>query len=451
MIRAHSLVKFAPFAPLVAASGMAALLGLFASGCGGSSSPASPPQTPSTGLPPAVAASGTAPPPAATEASALPPPAPAAEAGAKAGPQVTPPPADSNPFAGAAFYVDPGYVAKVESSVKEFPADAELLKKVTTVPTAVWLDSIKAVGAVSKTLDAALAKQKKAGQPVVTVFVLYDLPERDCSAVASNGELSLANGGEKKYQKEFVDKIAAAFKAHPKQRIVAVLEPDSLANIATNLSVPKCAAAEQVYRHSVAYAVKTLAMPGVSVYLDAAHAGWLGWSKNRERIAKIYSEVLTEAGGADKIRGFATNVSNYDTLTPGDLAKLEPSDPCTDELTYVKILDASLTEAGIVGKGFIIDTSRNGRAGIRTKSGSWCNVHGAGLGERPQAAPAPLIDAYYWIKPPGDADGSSEPGKPGYDENCSTKSPDAEQGAPHAGAWFGKYFLELAKNANPPL
>jgi cellulose 1,4-beta-cellobiosidase len=379
----------------------------------------------------------------------LPPPVAAAEV--KAAAQVTPPSKEGNPFIGAHFYVDPAYVAKVESSIKESPADAALLKKVETFPTAIWLDSIKSVASIPKTMDAAAAQQKKDGQPVVTVFAIYDLPERDCAAVASNGELSIANGGEKRYQKEFIDKIAAAFKAHPKQRIVAIIEPDSLPNVATNLNVPKCAAAEAVYRHSIAYAVKTLAMPNVSLYLDAAHAGWLGWVKNREKIAKIFSEVLAEAGGPGAIRGFATNVSNYDTVTAGDIPKIEPTDPATDELTYVKILDQSLTEAGIAGKGFIIDTSRNGRAGIRTKSGSWCNVKGAGLGERPQATPAPLIDAYFWIKPPGDADGSSDPSSPGFDENCGPKSPDSEQGAPRAGAWFGKYFIELAKNANPPL
>jgi cellulose 1,4-beta-cellobiosidase len=379
----------------------------------------------------------------------LPPPSAAAEV--KRAVQVTPPSKEGNPFVGAHFFVDPAYVAKVESSIKESPADAALLRKVEAFPTAIWLDSIKSAATVSKTLDASAAQQKKEGQPVVTVFAVYDLPERDCSAVASNGELSIANGGEKRYQKEFIDKIAAAFKAHPKQRIAVVLEPDSLPNVATNLNVPKCAAAEAVYRRSIAYAVKTLAMPGVSLYLDAAHAGWLGWSKNRATIAKIFSEVLDEAGGPEKIRGFATNVSNYDTLTPGDLRKLEPSDPATDELAYVKILDESLTEVGITGKGFIVDTSRNGRAGIRTKSGSWCNVKGAGLGERPQATPAPLVDAYLWVKPPGDADGGSDPAVPGFDENCGPKSPDSEQGAPRAGAWFGKYFIELAKNADPPL
>lgn len=425
--------------------------------CGGSAPPsAAPSQAAPTqsaaALPPPATAPGAAAAPATAEASnALPPPS-AAPGVTKTEVQLTPPPQEGNPFVGAHLYIDPAYVAKVESSVKEAGADAALVKKVEAFSTAVWLDSIKAAGTVSKTLDDAAAQQKKAGVPVVTVFAVYDLPERDCSAVASNGELTIANGGEKRYQKEFIDKIAAAFKAHPKQRVVAVVEPDSLPNIATNLSVPKCAAAEAVYRRSVAYAIKTLALPNVSLYLDAAHAGWLGWSGNRGKIAKIFSEVLAEAGGSGKIRGFATNVSNYDTLKGGDLAKLQPTDPCPDELTYVQLLNASVTEAGIAGKAFIIDTSRNGRSGIRTNSGSWCNIKGAGLGERPQASPAPFIDAYYWIKPPGDSDGGADLAKPGYDEMCGgPKAPDSAPGAPRAGQWFGSYFIELVKNANPPL
>ncbi|MDP9037584.1 MAG: glycoside hydrolase family 6 protein, partial [Myxococcota bacterium] len=376
---------------------------------------------------------------------------PSAAAGAKPTVTVVPPPEEGNPFTGAQFYIDPAYVAKVESTIKAAPGEAALLKKVEAYPTAIWLDSIRMVGTVSKTLDDAAAQQKKAGKPVVTVFVIYDLPERDCAAAASNGELTKANGGEKRYEKDYIDKIAAAFHAHPSQRIVAVVEPDSLANLATNMGVPKCAAADQVYRHSVAYAIKTLALPNVSLYLDAAHAGWLGWNGNRSKIATIYADVLAQAGGAGKIRGFATNVSNYDTLKGGDIARLEPSDPCPDELTYTERLAASLAEAGINGKGFVIDTSRNGRSGIKSKSGSWCNVKGAGLGERPQASPGRLIDAYWWIKPPGDSDGASDPSMPGFDENCSAKAADAAPGAPHAGQWFGAYFIELAKNATPPL
>jgi cellulose 1,4-beta-cellobiosidase len=193
-----------------------------------------------------------------------------------------------------------------------------------------------------------------------------------------------------------------------------------------------------------------LSMPNVWLYLDVAHAGWLGWSRNRTRLASLVKDVLVAAGGADRIHGFATNVSNYDPLRDGDLARLEPSDPCPDERTYVEKLSATLAEAGITGKGFLVDTSRNGR-GARSKSGSWCNVAGAGLGERPRASPAPGIDAYMWIKPPGGSDGGSDPAKPGFDPSCGPDSPDSMPGAPPAGQWFPAHLFGLIDHASPPL
>ena len=93
----------------------------------------------------------------------------------------------------------------------------------------------------------------------------------------------------------------------------------------------------------------------------------------------------------------------------------------------------------------LIDTSRNGWGGTarptgpgpttsvdtyvdggridrRIHVGNWCNQSGAGLGERPKAAPAAGIDAYVWMKPPGESDGSStaipnDEGK-GFDRMC---------------------------------
>jgi cellulose 1,4-beta-cellobiosidase len=282
----------------------------------------------------------------------------------------------------------------------------------------------------------------------VTVLVLYDMPGRDCAAAASAGELDLG-GGESRYKTEFIDPIASQLRAHPSTRIVAILEPDSLANIATNLGAGRCAAAEPAYRRSIAYAVRTLSMPHVSIYLDAAHAGWLGWDANRAKIARVFREVLDEAGGVGLIRGFSTNVSNFNTLGDGDGKRLEPSNPCPDELTYVDRLTVSLAEVGITGKGFIVDTGRNGRGGIRAKWGVWCNVRGAGLGERPRASPAPGIDAFYWVKPPGESDGASEPSTPGYDAACATEG--SAPGAPRAGQWFTSYFVQLVENANPPM
>jgi cellulose 1,4-beta-cellobiosidase len=354
--------------------------------------------------------------------------------------------APANPFEGAHLYVDPAWTRNVEGVATADPAHAALVRKVAQVPTAVWIDSIARTGLVAKTLDAVAATHDPA---MVPVFVLYDLPNRDCAAKSSAGELAVEKDGEKRYAAEVVDPIAAAFRAHASQRAIIVVEPDSLPNIATNLNNPKCAASDHAYRASIAYAVKSFAMPNVSVYLDAAHSGWLGWDGNRDKIAKVFSEVLTAAGGADKIRGFAINVSGYGAIDGDASKKLEKSNPCDNETVYADKLAESLAKVGVTDKGFIIDTSRDGVPYARTKGGNWCNVKNAGFGPRPRVQPSPRVDAYVWIKPPGESDGTSDPKSARYDTNCSSE--DAMPNAPEAGTFFTAYFTSLAQKANPPL
>jgi len=350
-----------------------------------------------------------------------------------------------NPFEGATYFVNPEYSNRVDAVAKAHPAEAPALHNVAKVPTAIWLDTIERAKSVSSILESA-ASQAGDGHTPLSVFVVYDLPNRDCSAKASAGELTSEAGGEERYRTQFIDKIAEQFAGYPNQRIVVVLEPDSLPNLATNMSVLRCAQSDGVYRRSIAYAISKLAMPHVSVYMDAAHAGWLGWDGNRAKIAKIFKEVLALSGGAQNIRGFSTNVSNFNTLSDGEGKRLGPSNPCPDELTYVSKLSASLEREGITGKQFIIDTARNGRP-VRSSWGNWCNIKNAGIGERPQASPANLIDAYFWIKPPGESDGVSDSKQPRFDTACS--SADSAPGAPQAGQWFETYFRELVQNANP--
>jgi cellulose 1,4-beta-cellobiosidase len=361
------------------------------------------------------------------------------------------PASTANPFVGARFYVNPAYAAEVEETAAKSPANAARLRAAARFPTAVWLNSIATARHANRVLDEAAAQQGASGasgEPVLVVFVLYDLPGRDCAAASSAGELGLDAEGEKRYEHEFVDVAAAAFRAHPAQRIVAVLEPDSLANVATNLDKPRCAAAEPTYRRAIAYALGAVSMPNVSAYLDAAHAGWLGWDDNRRRIARVFAEVRGAAGPGTRLRGVSVNVSNYDPLAAA-AQEGASGNPCPDELTYARKLGDSLAEAGLQDMAVVVDTSRNGRTGIRSQPGSWCNVRGAGLGERPRAAPQPGIDAYFWIKPPGESDGTSDATAPRYDASCS--APDSAPGAPQAGVFFPSYFADLVANANPPL
>ncbi|HMC95056.1 MAG TPA: glycoside hydrolase family 6 protein [Polyangia bacterium] len=354
-----------------------------------------------------------------------------------------------NPFEGAHLYINPDYAKTVEGLAVAHPDDAALLKKMATFPTAIWLSWIADTKDVGRYLDDALAQQKASGKPEVVTFVVYDLPNRDCNAASSAGELSADDTGEAGYQHRYIDVIAAAFAAHPDVRIAAVLEPDSLANLVTNLQNPKCEAAQGIYKRGIAYAITKLSLPNVFLYLDAAHAGWLGWPKNLGRSVTMYKEVLTMAGGADRIRGFALNVSNYDPAKDATNPKRQLDAAPDDELGYVGDLSKALDAAGITGKGFVIDTGRDGKGYIRSSPGNWCNIKGAGLGERPRAAPAPKVDAYLYIKVPGESDGTADAKATRFDENCVSE--DATPGAPEAGKMFDAYLINLLKNATPPL
>ena len=67
-----------------------------------------------------------------------------------------PPPTDEksgNPFAGATQAVNPDYVAKVEGTAKANPVEAQDIRKVEAIPTAVWLDSIASVSVVSRRIQ----------------------------------------------------------------------------------------------------------------------------------------------------------------------------------------------------------------------------------------------------------------------------------------------------------
>jgi cellulose 1,4-beta-cellobiosidase len=88
---------------------------------------------------------------------------------------------------------------------------------------------------------------------------------------------------------------------------VAVIEPDSLANLVTNLSDSNCANAEATYKSSVIYAMQQLNSVGVYMYLDAGHAGWLGWPANITPAAQLFGQLYQSAGSPQFVRGLATS------------------------------------------------------------------------------------------------------------------------------------------------
>lgn len=163
---------------------------------------------------------------------------------------------------------------------------------------------------MASTLADIRTANKGATTPYAGLFVVYDLPDRDCAAAASNGELSYANGGAAKYQ-AYIDSIRKQLITYSDIRVLLVVEPDSLANLVTNLNVAKCANAKDNYLASTNYALKQLNLPNVAMYMDAGHAGWLGWAANLQPAADLFASVYKNASSPAAVRGLATNVANY--------------------------------------------------------------------------------------------------------------------------------------------
>lgn len=316
---------------------------------------------------------------------------------------------------------------------------------VAKIPTFTWFDVIAKV----PTLSTYLASAKAAGGKQLVQIVVYDLPDRDCAAAASNGEFSIANGGAAKY-KEYIDGIATAIKAYPDVRVVAVIEPDSLANMVTNMNVAKCANAASTYRSSTVYALQQLNLPNVWMYLDAGHAGWLGWPANLQPAANEFASIYNSAGKPAAVRGLATNVANFNALNAARAdPKITQSNPNYDENHYINALSPLLTNAGFPAK-FIVDQARSGVQEVRNEWGEWCNVDNTGFGTRPTTSTGnSLIDAIVWVKPGGESDGTSNTSAARYDLHCGVAT--AKKPAPEAGTWFQAYFAMLVQNANPAL
>jgi len=365
---------------------------------------------------------------------------------------------NGNPFLGVEFFLNPYYIYEVDEAIKQM-SDSSLIakaEKMKTFSNAVWLDTIKSMNEwLERNLRAAFYQQNLIGTPVLTVFVVYDLPGRDCHALASNGELLANDSDFERYKTEYIDVIEGHLMRYKNQPVVLIIEPDSLANMVTNLeTTAACRDSEKYYLEGHAYLIKKLGiLKHVAMYLDIGHAFWLGWDDNREGAAKVYSKVI-DSGSPGNVRGFASNVANYTPWEDPELSRGPDTEwnPCPDEKRYLEAMYKTFKDAGIKSVYFIDDTSRNGHKTDRKHPGEWCNQTGVGVGARPQANPISgmdYLDAFYWIKPLGESDGTSDETAERFDGYCGHET--AMKPAPEAGQWFQKHFEQGIENANPPL
>ncbi|MGR8010358.1 glycoside hydrolase family 6 protein [Streptomyces hypolithicus] len=299
-------------------------------------------------------------------------------------PQMRQQPKGSDPY-----WVNPeGTAAKQVAAYADEGDDekAALIRKIAEQPTGEWLAAENAEAQTKGYTEAAERADRDA------LLVLYNIPHRDC------GQFSKGGAADGNAYRAWVEGIAKGIGDRP---ATVILEPDAVLHL-----VDGCAPEEF---HAERYdllkgAIKRLKqLPKAKVYLDAGNAGW----KSPDSLF----EPLQRAGIADA-DGFSANVSNFQTT---EVSK-----------EFGKTLSVK-----VGNKPFVIDTSRNGK-GAYTEGDpkeNWCNPPGRALGEKPTTKTGDeLVDAYLWIKRPGESDG-----------DC--------KGGPKAGEWYPEYALELARNA----
>ncbi|KAF4172932.1 hypothetical protein CNMCM8694_007991 [Aspergillus lentulus] len=359
--------------------------------------------------------------------------------------------AGGNPFEGYQLYVNPYYASEVENLAIPSLTGSLVAKAsaVAKVPSFVWMDTSAKVSKMGEYLkDIKAMNDAGASPPIAGIFVVYNLPDRDCAALASNGELVIADGGVEKY-KAYIDSIREHIDNYPDTQIILVIELDSLANLVTNTAVPKCANAHDAYLECTNYALTKLSAPNVAMYLDAGHAGWLGWPANIGPAAQLYASVYKNASSPASVRGLVTNVANYNAFVATTCPSYTQGNAVCDEKSYINSFAPQLASAGFDAH-FIVDTGRNGKQPTGQLAwGDWCNVIGTGFGVRPTTDTGDkLVDAFVWVKPGGESDGTSDTSAKRYDAKCGLE--DALKPAPEAGSWFQAYFEQLLRNANPP-
>ncbi|MFJ5924394.1 glycoside hydrolase family 6 protein [Kitasatospora sp. NPDC092948] len=265
---------------------------------------------------------------------------------------------------GTQFYRDS--TSQVVKWVAANPGDSRtpvISKRIASQPQGIWFSNYRP-NTVTSDVRAVTAAAEQAGQ--TPVLVAYAIPNRDCGGASAGGAPDLAS------YDAWVTKFAAGLGS---SRSVVVLEPDSIA-------LTTCLSAQQQSDRfaSLARAVTAIhaASPAAKVYLDGGHSTWNSASEQANRL---------RSAGVLNADGFFTNVSNFNT-TPNEAA-------------FARNVLSALGNPGNLHA--VIDTSRNGNG---PAGSTWCDPSGRAIGNYPTASTGDsAIDAFLWIKPPGEADG----------------------------------------------
>ena len=363
-------------------------------------------------------------------------------------------------------------------------ADANLIKALIQTPQAVWFTK-----GTPKTVlqDVRNTVQHAADKGRVPILVAYNIPFRDCAQFSAGGATNVAD------YKAWINGFAAGI---GNNKAVVILEPDGLGIIPWYKQFrglpsqageyewcqPQEANAATAANDRFAmmnYAVDALkAHPNVSVYLDGTHSAWLGSGDAAHRLSqagvaradgfflnvsnyRLDSHLEKYGTWVSKCIAFATNpaswglghfdwcASQYYPASPNDFSTWG----LTDQWYTESVESQTWWYSESLLKHFVTDTSRNGQGPWTPPADypdpqDWCNPPDRGVGVRPTAnTGVALLDAYLWVKIPGESDGQCTRGL------GPTGTFDPEWGIvdPAPGQWFPEMALDLVHNANPAL
>jgi endoglucanase len=299
----------------------------------------------------------------------------------------------SGPRVGLKLWVSPNSPAAVQAQTWRRAGnkrDAALVSRIAAQPTFKWLTGGEqpARQVASSVVDAAQ------GAHAVAELVLYNIPDRDCHGLSGGG------AADAPAYLEWVRQVMAGIDDH---RVIIILEPDAIDQAGSG-----CLSADDAHARygMLADATKLIERdPDARVYLDAGSAGWLA----PKQIAQpMY------LSGISQDAGFSLNVANFYTTA--------------QSIAYGRQLSKL-----VGGKHFVIDTSRNGNGAPPGGAGvnEWCNPPGRALGEAPTTNTGTAgVDAFLWVKYPGQSDGSCRAGEP------------------PAGTWWPSYALSLVRDTH---
>ena len=415
-----------------------------------------------------------------------------------------------------------GNVTQIENLFKSKNiSDARKLAVLAKTPHGAWFTSgtpAETRRNVRKTMLEAAREHR------VPVLVAYNIPYRDCAQYSAGGAMdtaayeawidgfALGIGKDKAVVILEPDSLGLIPYNTTTNGSAEWCKPTVTDSAGNTTAAPGASPAERYAQLN--YAVDSIEKnaPQASVYLDGTHSAWLAVGEAAYRLIKA---------GVQRAQGFNLNGWNYE-LTSDNIqfgtwvsqAIAAPSgapawafdadgnfhfdwlpsqyDPATNYTAvnygadYAATVTAGIQSfmgSAVASTHFVIDTSRNGQGPLNTApyaaapynqpttvisglaSGRWCNPPGAGVGLRPSAnTGVALVDAYLWIKVPGESDGSCDIAGNARAWDYSAYNPwgltgDAQNhfdplwgmSDPAAGVWFDAQALQLAQNANPPL